>query len=74
MFFHIGPNTEDFLLKSILMLKLSQTEKGQNFSRCTVFGAYFTAGRREKDTENCAPGFFFSPSYFVTTLETASYM
>ena len=23
----------------------------------------------KKDTENCAPGNFFGPSYFVTTLE-----
>ena len=35
-------------------------------SRCTFFGVFFSAVK--KDTENCAPGNFFGPSYFVTTL------
>ena len=32
--------------------------------------ACFTAGSSEKDTKNGAPGIFFGPSYFETSLRT----
>ena len=41
----------------IIQLKSSQNKKGQKISSCT-----------EKDTENCAPGIFFGPSYFEAAL------
>ena len=34
----------------------------------TVLGVFFSNAISKKDTENCAPGIFFGPSYYVTTL------
>ena len=50
------------------ILKPFQNKKGQKNFQVRSFLCLFSAASCKKDTEKCAPGKFFTPSYFVTTL------
>ena len=51
------------------ILKPFQNKKGQKKIPGAEFSLPFSQlPAVKKDTENCAPGNFFGPSYFVTTL------